>query len=97
VAGGTRLLFQRLTPGSAFDLWTMAADGSGQQRLTSMPRNEVGAYVSPDGATVAFQSNNGASVDVWTVPTDGGAPRSTSLQERVSKGRKPARSPSTAT
>ena len=72
--GGARLVFQRLSPGSGFDVWTMAADGSDQQRLTSLPRNEVGPSVSPDGRTVAFMSNNGASVDVWTVPVDGGTP-----------------------
>ena len=72
--GGARILFQRMTPGSGFDLWTMAADGSDQQRLTSLPRNEVGAYVSPDGETVVFHSNNGASVDLWTVPLSGGEP-----------------------
>jgi Tol biopolymer transport system component len=73
-AGGERIVFQRLTPGSGFDLWTMAADGSDQQRLTSQPRNEVGPSVSPDGTTVVFMSNNGASVDVWTVPLAGGSP-----------------------
>ena len=72
--GGARILFQRQTATSGFDLWTMAADGSDQHRLISLPRNEVGAYVSPDGETVVFHSNNGASVDVWTMPIDGGEP-----------------------
>ena len=72
--GGARILFQRVSPTTGFDLWTMAADGSDQHQLTSLPRNEVGANVSPDGGTVVFHSNNGASIDVWTVPLAGGEP-----------------------
>lgn len=74
--GGDRLLFQRRSATSGtFDIWTVGSDGTGAARLTSLPRNEVGASYSPDGSLVTFMGNNGASQDVWVVRATGGEPR----------------------
>lgn len=73
---GSRLLFQRRSATSGFfDIWTVGSDGTGEARLTSLPRNEVGASYSPDGSLVTFMGNNGTSQDVWLVPAAGGEPR----------------------
>ena len=70
---GSRILFQRLSPTTGFDLWILDLATGVQSRLTSLPRNEVGAFFSPDDSTVVFGGNNGGQ-DVWVVPAAGGVP-----------------------
>lgn len=57
------------------DIWTMNADGSDQQQLTSGPADDRHPYWSPDGEWVAFDSDReGKSKDIWVVNTSGGEP-----------------------
>jgi len=71
---GASILFQRRSPTTGLDLWVLDADTGGQRQLTGLPRNEIGAFFSPDDSLVAFGGNNGTSQDVWVVPASGGTP-----------------------
>jgi TolB protein len=71
---GRRILFQRRSATSGFDLWVLDLATDVQSRLTTLPRNEVGGFFSPDDRWVVFGGNNGTSNDVWVVPAAGGTP-----------------------
>jgi len=73
---GSRILFQRRSSATGFfDVWTMRADGTDATQLTFLPRNEIGASLSPDGTLVTFAGNDGPSQDVWVVPAAAGEPQ----------------------
>ncbi len=56
------------------DLWLVGLDG--QERLLVAGTGETRApSFSPDGSVVAYISALAGSLDVWTAPVDGGAPR----------------------
>ena len=57
----------------SMDIYRINADGTGLQNLTAHPARYGGLSPSPDGRTVAFHSNRGASVleYVWVMNTDG--------------------------
>ena len=55
---GTRIAFGMLDEEGGSDLYTMAADGSDRNRLTSDPEFDTGPQWSPDGTTI----------DYWTWP-----------------------------
>ena len=71
--------------GSAgYDLYTMAADGSGQTMLpksssnadtttTNSPATEWSPVYSPGGGLIAYQSSRGGDPDVWVQNTSTGA------------------------
>src|SRR6478735_205950 len=69
-----RILFQRRSATTGFDLWVLDLASGAQHQLTSLPRNEVGAFFSPDDQWVVFGGNNGTGQDVWVVPASGGGP-----------------------
>lgn len=71
--GGT-ILFQRRSATTGFDLWVLDLATGVERQLTSLPRNEVGGFFSPDDRWVVFGGNNGTGQDVWLVPATGGAP-----------------------
>ncbi|HYV86426.1 MAG TPA: S41 family peptidase [Patescibacteria group bacterium] len=56
------------------DLWTAAASGGTARRLTSHAATELGAAISPDGATVAFSASYEGPLEVYTMPLEGGLP-----------------------
>ena len=82
---GTRITYWSGYESEYGEVWIMAADGSGQRRLTDTPDPESADNPtwSPDGRFVVFISNRapdaGAqltpSVSAWVVPAEGGAPR----------------------
>ncbi|HET7036958.1 MAG TPA: S9 family peptidase [Thermomicrobiaceae bacterium] len=58
------------------DIWLVATDGSGdERRLVGDAWESRSPSFSPNGRTVAFISGEAGSLDVWTVPFDGGEPR----------------------
>ncbi|HJP72455.1 MAG TPA: DPP IV N-terminal domain-containing protein [Candidatus Limnocylindria bacterium] len=57
------------------DVWTMDADGSDPERVTTSAESELYARWSPDGTQLAFSRDmsggTGANVDLWIVNADG--------------------------
>jgi TolB protein len=62
------------------DIYTVNADGSGLQRLTSDPALEFDPTWSPDGKAIAYrhQSGDDATTDVFVMDADGSNPRNLS-------------------
>jgi TolB protein len=54
-----------------FEIYTMNADGSAQQRLTQNPANDIAPAWSPDGSRVAFASDRDGTWDIYTMRPDG--------------------------
>ncbi|MDC6350895.1 PDZ domain-containing protein [Zeaxanthinibacter sp. PT1] len=75
---GTRLLRQPSASDThiAFahggDIWISALDGSNVKRITSTAAVEENPAISPDGKTIAFNSNKTGYHAVYTVPVTGG-------------------------
>jgi eukaryotic-like serine/threonine-protein kinase len=54
------------------DIYTISVDGGQPRRLTFTAAREWYPVWSPDGARIAFGSNEGGVARVWTVSADGG-------------------------
>jgi dipeptidyl aminopeptidase/acylaminoacyl peptidase len=54
-----------------FDIFTMAATGAGQARLTTDPADDLDPAWSPDGSRIAFASRRAGSLDIWVMNADG--------------------------
>ncbi len=102
---GTRLVFasnrahyEGPTPESGtpdFDLWVVAADGSGRRRLTSDPANESDPAWDADGRSIVFSSDRDSRGDLYRVALDTGA--TTRLTRHyVGRAIMPAPAPATA-
>ncbi|WP_354698464.1 Tol-Pal system protein TolB [Paraconexibacter sp. AEG42_29] len=83
---GTRIAFERVSvPGdpdvdpaaaAADEIWTMAADGSGQRRLTDNAFHDEGPAWSPDGTQIVFTSGREEPKgDIWLMDSDGARQR----------------------
>ncbi|WP_373072532.1 PDZ domain-containing protein [Zeaxanthinibacter enoshimensis] len=78
LAQGSRLLRQPSASDShiafahAGDIWISSLDGSNVKRITSTPAVEENPVISPDGRTIAFNSNKTGYNAVYTVPVTGG-------------------------
>ncbi|MDY0061360.1 MAG: S9 family peptidase [Myxococcota bacterium] len=55
-----------------FDIWLMAADGSGLRRLTADPAADTSPRWAPDGQSLFFLSSRGGSSQVWQLDLRGG-------------------------
>lgn len=55
------------------DLWTQQLGAATASRLTSLPEEELGGKISPDGKTLAFVANYDGSNEVYTIPLGGGS------------------------
>jgi tricorn protease len=55
------------------DIWTADEDGKNLQRLTVNKARDVYPRFSPDGRTIAFSSDREGNMDVYLIPTAGGA------------------------
>ena len=59
----------------AGDIWVVAKEGGQASRLSSPEGEEVRPKFSPDGKTLAFSANYDGSLDVYTLPVNGGLPK----------------------
>ena len=59
----------------AGDIWVVDARGGDARRLTSDEGLEYFPKFSPDGRSIAFTGEYSGSVQVFVIPTEGGAPR----------------------
>jgi Tol biopolymer transport system component len=62
-----------LDPSYFGEIYIMAADGSGQKRLTNVPGYDGGPFFSPDGKRIVWRrfDEQGLIADVWTMNLDG--------------------------
>ena len=70
---GRRIAFERGPAGDdpGNEVWSMAADGSDQRRLTTTPGLDEGPSWSPGGSRIAFTSARSGTSDIWTMAADG--------------------------
>jgi Tol biopolymer transport system component len=45
------------------------------ERLRELDRGDTNVRLSPDGKQIAFNFQQGGSVNIWTAPVEGGPPR----------------------
>ncbi|MGS0673999.1 S41 family peptidase [Shewanella sp. 125m-1] len=62
------------------DLWTQSLGDSQATRLTSLPAQELGATISPDGKSVAYVANYEGSSEVYVIPITGGQAKRVSFE-----------------
>ena len=79
-AQGTRLLRQPAISATSIafeyggDIWVTEKNGGNARRITSTAAVEGNPHFSPDGNTIAFNSNRSGIPAVYTVPSEGGTP-----------------------
>lgn len=59
----------------AGDIWLVAKEGGTASRISSPSGEELRPKFSPDGKTLAFSANYDGSLDVYTMPAQGGLPK----------------------
>lgn len=57
------------------DLWTASVSGGTAVRLTTHPGREYAAKFSPDGRWIAFSASYDGGLNVYVMPSEGGAPK----------------------
>ncbi|MCL1048744.1 S41 family peptidase [Shewanella abyssi] len=62
------------------DLWIKDLAESKARRLTSLPAEELGATISPDGKSVAYVANYEGSSEVYVINIDGGQAKRVSFE-----------------
>jgi len=72
---GRELVYAAPPGGSGeYDLWRIAADGSGEPfRITTSPATDFAPAWSPDGRWIAYQTDTGSRWELWIVQPDGSA------------------------
>lgn len=63
------------------DLWKAPTVGGHAVRLTSHPADDTGSAWSPDGRTIAFESERSGSQNVWRMDADGGNVRQVTRED----------------
>lgn len=69
-----RIVFVRGTEESTFEIFTMAADGTGLVQLTDDDVSDDHTSFSPDGSKIVFTSNRDGDEDIWVMNADGSDP-----------------------
>lgn len=64
------------------DLWKVAASGGLAMRLTSHPQDELGSAWSPDGTTIAFESDRDGARNIHLMNPDGTGLRQVTTLDR---------------
>ncbi|WOT06162.1 S41 family peptidase [Shewanella youngdeokensis] len=62
------------------DLWTKSMAEPQARRLTSLPAEELGATISPDGKSVAYVANYEGASEVYVIGIDGGQAKRVSFE-----------------
>jgi Tol biopolymer transport system component len=57
-----------------FDIYTIAAAGGEEKRLTTSPGYDDGPDYSPEGKWIYFNSDRSGSWDIWRMPASGAGP-----------------------
>lgn len=70
---GSSLVFESVRDGNG-DIYEIAVDGRGEERLTDDPAPDDSPAISPDGASIVFTSLRGGRSAVWRMPREGGEP-----------------------
>jgi len=72
---GDHILYQRFANGQ-WDIWVMAADGTGKRQVTAGAGDKTDASFSPDGQWIAYSSDEGGltNANLFILPTLGGRP-----------------------
>ena len=70
---GQRIAFNSWRPGGGNqDIYVIRADGSGEERLTDDPANDIGPAWSPDGQRIAFRRLGQPDDDeIWSMAANG--------------------------
>jgi Tol biopolymer transport system component len=71
---GSKIVYTHQTPNGTPYIWTMNADGSGKQQLTSGTLNGASASFSPDGKSILFTSFATGNAELWVMNADGTNP-----------------------
>lgn len=91
VRPGGSIALDSLSGRIAFDnydeVWTIEADGTNLQQLTSAPGHQFDPSWSPDGTRIAYRSDDGVTSEIWLMNADG------SDQRKLTDGFSPAWSP----
>ncbi len=74
---GREARLAEVDPSYFAEIYRMRADGSGQERLTSVPGYDGGPFYFPDGSRIVWRrfSEDGLIADVWTMNPDGSDPQ----------------------
>lgn len=70
---GSRLVFERWTPGSNADVWMMNVEGGEARQLTTSPAVDDMPGFFPGGERVLFLSHRTGGAALWSVDLPGGA------------------------
>ena len=71
-AGADRIAFARGGPSLDLQIWTMNADGSNPQPVTTGPDDKYSPTWSPDGTQIVFtRVGLGGDSQIWAVNADG--------------------------
>ena len=71
---GKYIAFSRKDEKGNSDIFTLASDGSGEERVTSHPGGDQNPVWSPDGKYLLFMSDRNRSDDLWAIQMKNGKP-----------------------
>src|SRR5205809_7842958 len=71
----TKIAFVRFSGTAPPDIYVMNADGSGQRRVTRNPEYDGYPALSPDGRSIAFDSERQGKVALFVMDADGSGQR----------------------
>ena len=68
---GNKIAFVRRETSEKWDIWVLDVDTGDRTRLTSTPVDEYGPAWSPDGKTIAYNTEESETEGIWIVNSDG--------------------------